>query len=127
MEAVADPLKPLFHGDVANGYCISKVFSVPDIHARGGERKYALLVACDSEPLLLSAWEIVWVYVTDIISLIQRKVELHLEESRRSGADNERYLRRLKIVPKNLVELTNDKDIFLKLHTCGVHLLRDIE
>lgn len=125
VETVADTLKPLFFGDGSNGFCLSKVFSIRDAHARGGERKYALLVVCDGETPLLQRWEICATYITEVILLVQRQVEAHLEARANTG-DNERYLRRLKVMPRSLVELTNDRDIFVKIHLCGIELLKDI-
>lgn len=124
VEAVADSLKPLFVGDAINGYSLSKVFSLPDYHARGGERKYAFLVACDVEKKLLLVWDIVACYVAEMTSFLQATVEQAHEKAKGDG--NERFLRRQKNMAKNLVELTSDPDVFCKLHLCAAELLNDI-
>lgn len=126
VETVADSQKPLFFGDGTNGFCLSKVFGIPDAHARGGERKYALLAVCDSEKHLLQRWDIASTYITEMILLIQKLVNAHLEESKSHWGDNERYLRRLKVAPRSLAELTNDNEIFVKFHLCGIEMLRDV-
>lgn len=127
VEAVADPLKPLFYGDAANGFCLSKVFSIPDLHARGAERKYAFLVVCDSETHLLRQWHFVSSYVSEMISYLQGKVETVREKAKKESLDNERYLRRLKNMPRSLVELAGDPEVFVRLHLCGIELLRDVQ
>lgn len=126
VEAVADPLKPIFYGDATNGFCLSRVFSIADIHARGGERKYAFLVVCDSETQLIGSWDFVSAYITEMASYLQRQVEHKVQEAKSNFVDNERYLRRQKNMPKNLADLTGDADVFQKLHLCGIELIRDV-
>lgn len=128
VETTADPLKALFFGDVVSGFCLSKIFGIKDVHARGGERKYTLMMVCDSETHLLQSWDVISKYVNEIISLIQKQVEVRLDVLAKSSVgDNERYLRRLKIIPRSLVELTDDEQIFAKFHLWGIEVLRDIE
>ncbi|OBA20907.1 hypothetical protein METBIDRAFT_78035 [Metschnikowia bicuspidata var. bicuspidata NRRL YB-4993] len=126
VEATADPLKPLFYGDATNGFCLSKVFSIPDLHARGAERKYAFLVLCDSETRLLERWHFVSSYISEMIAFLQTKVEAVRDQAKIESLDNERYLRRLKNMPRSLVELAGDKELFVRLHLCGIELLRDV-
>lgn len=128
VETSADSLKPVFFGDVANGFCMSRVFRVQDVNSRGGERKYALVMGCDEELHLLRNWDIVSTYMAEIILAIQRQVEKHLAEEAEQlkNVDNERYLRRSKIRPKSLVELTNDTQIFVRFHLWAIELLRDV-
>lgn len=128
VETSADSLKPVFFGDVANGFCMSRVFRVQDVNSRGGERKYALVMGCDEELHLLRNWDIVSTYMAEIILAIQRQVEKHLAEEAEqlNNVDNERYLRRSKIRPKSLVELTNDTQIFVRFHLWAIELLRDV-
>lgn len=128
VETSADSLKPVFFGDVANGFCMSRVFRVQDVNSRGGERKYALVMGCDEELHLLRNWDIVSTYMAEIILAIQRQVEKHLAEEAEQlkNVDNERYLRRSKIRPKSLVELTNDTQIFVRFHLWAIELLKDV-
>lgn len=127
VEAVADPLKVLFFGDGTYGFCLSKVFSVKDVNARGGERKYAMLLVSDSESHLIRSWNTVSTYFTEMIGLIQRQVEDRMEEKAKSHAgDNERYLRRSKNIANSLVLLTNDPQIFVKVHLWAIELLKDM-
>lgn len=127
VETSAHPAKPVFIGDAINGYCLSRVFHIQDTYSRGGERKYSLVMACDSEVHVVENWGIISTYMGEIISLIQRLVELKLEReaSVPNSTDNERFLRRSKIQPQSLVELTKDPDIFVKLHLWAMELLRD--
>ncbi|KAF3992139.1 hypothetical protein FT663_01274 [Candidozyma haemuli var. vulneris] len=128
VETSADSSKPVFFGDVVNGFCMSRVFKIQDVNSRGGERKYALVMGCDEESHLLRNWDVVSTYMSEIISSIQRQVEKHLahEAEQSNNVDNERYLRRSKIRPKSLVELTNDAQIFVRFHLWAIELLRDV-
>lgn len=136
VETTTDISKPVFFGDDVNGYCITKIFRVVDANARGSERKYSLMVASDSESDLLQQWNTITVYLSELIALIQKSVETATESalaeplqksaSLNSVFDNERYLRRSMIKPKSLVELTGDKDLFVKLHLWALELLKDI-
>lgn len=126
VEAVAEPLKPVFFGDTSTGYCLSKIFSIPDLHARGGERKYALMVISDSERALLSNWDVASTFIAEIIASLQKRVEAHIEQRKLDGMDNGRYLRRAKTIPRSLVQLTGDPEIFMKLHLCGTELLKSM-
>ena len=127
VEAVAEPLKPVFFGDTNTGYCLCKIFSIPDLHARGGERKYSLMVVGDSESGLLNNWDIASSYIAEIISLLQQWVETRMEQRKFDSSDNGRYLRRAKIMPRSLVQLTGDEQIFMKLHLCGTELLSNMQ
>lgn len=127
VEAVAEPLKPIFFGDTNTGYCLSRIFSINDLHARGGERKYALMVVCDSERALLSNWEMASAFIAEIILLLQRNVETHMESTKLETGENGRYLRRAKTIPRSLVQLTGDNEIFMKLHQCGTEVLRSMQ
>lgn len=127
VETTADPLKPHFFGDTASGFCLAKVFSIRDVHARGGERKYALMVVSDSELAVIENWGVSAAYFAEMIAAMQNHVE-KLHESTSSGGlvQNERYLRRSKNTPRLLVGLTGDEQIFLKLHLMAVELLEDM-
>lgn len=128
VETTADSLKPIFFGDVVNGFCMSRVFKIQDVNSRGGERKYALVMGCDEELHLLRNWDVVSTYMGEIILLIQGQVEKHLarEAEQLKSLDNERYLRRSKIRPKSLVELTDDRELFARFHLWAIELLQDV-
>lgn len=143
VETMSDLSKPMFYGDAINGYCINQIFKVEDLNARGGERKYSLMVISDNESELLMRWEIVSIYFNVVIELIQKKVakanQVKQSESNNSSNnfgdgdsstnkmfDNERYLRRSLIKPKSLTELTNDNEIFVRIHLCVTEMLKDI-
>lgn len=138
VETTADSSKPVFFGDNVNGYCINRMFKISDINARGGERKYSLMVVSDDEKELLLHWETVSLFLNELISLIQEQVLIVVEEKRpatnsksngTSGNmfDNERYLRRSLVKPKSLIELTNDNKLFVKLHLWAIEVLKHIQ
>lgn len=130
VETASDISKPMYFGDTVNGFCLNKVFKIRDVGARGGERKYIFMVVCDIETELLQNWEVISNYFDEMISLLQKKVEEVAERVGKSNSgtdlDNERFLRRSVIKPRSLVELTNDKEIFVKLHLWGIELIKDI-
>lgn len=133
VETNLDLSKPMFFGDAINGFCMNKIFKLYDINARGQERKYSIMVVSDSESDLLERWDIVSIYFSELISLIQQKVSEtnkriheHNMKSKENVLDNEKYLRRSITRPKSLVELTGDDQIFLKLHLWAIELLKDV-
>lgn len=128
VETSAHPAKPVFMGDGINGYCLSRIFHIQDLNSRGGERKYSLVMACDSEVHAIENWGVIATYMAEIISLIQRQVELKLEREAATPnlTDNERFLRRSKIQPQSLAQLTKDPEIFAKVHLWAVELLQDV-
>lgn len=127
VEVTADPQKPVFFGDGASGSCLSRIFNLQDTHARGRERKYALIVACDSETDLIENWEIIGNYFMEIITLVQAKVNARLKELLNNNmVDHEHYLRRSKNMPKALTELTGDPETYMRFHLWAVQLLKDL-
>lgn len=126
VEASADPRRPIMYGDSVDGYCVSRVFKVRDPSARGGERKYSFIVLCDSESHLSMNWEIVALYIGEMISHIQQMVEVRGSGRATEEIDNEKYLRRSMVRPKLLVELTGDDQIFVRLHMWARELLHDV-
>ncbi|KAL6450373.1 LST7 Protein LST7 [Candida maltosa Xu316] len=130
VETTSELSKPMFYGDAVTGYCINQIFKIEDVNARGGERKYSLMIACDDEVELLNNWDIVSIYFNEIIDSIQTRVEeAKTKRKKNSNAnvlDNERFLRRSLIKPKSLVDLTDDDQIFVKIHLLSTELLSDI-
>lgn len=131
VETSSDITKPMFFGGTVYGYCIHKIFKIKDPNARGSERKYSLMVISDEELDLVKNWNIVNLYLTEIISLIQKQVDLTVENNLKNPAEStgildERYLRRAVVKPKSLLELTGDPQIFVKFHLWAVELLTDI-
>lgn len=132
VETSSDITKPLYLGDNLNGYCLTKIFKIKDVSARGGERKYSLMIISDEEIQILKNWDIISNYLTKIISSIQQKVAsqnnyLRLASNETSHLNNEHYLRRSLIKPKSLIELTGDDKIFVKLHLSSIELIKDIK
>ncbi|CAI5760185.1 unnamed protein product [Candida verbasci] len=125
VETVSDSSKPIFFGDAINGYCLSRVFNLKDVNARGSERKYSLLVVSDSEMDILNNWDIVNLYFNEWIEILQQKVELELNKLT-ADSNNEKYLRRGNVKPKSLIELTNDQEIFIKVHLWASELIKDL-
>lgn len=129
VETVSDITKSMFFGDAVYGYCLNKIFKVYDINARGQERKYSMMMVCDSEADLLQNWDVLTLYMSEFIDLIQQRVSQTNEKSHKlnggSVVDNEKYLRRSMARPKSLLELTHDDQIFVKYHLWAVETLKD--
>ncbi|CAN3372647.1 hypothetical protein DIURU_004860 [Diutina rugosa] len=125
-EASSDITKPVYYGDPLSGYCMFKLFKVKDICARGGERKYALMVVANYEPDVLMHWNVISLYFSEIVELIQHKIKEDEETKPKNVIDHERYLRRQNNRPKSMVEITNDPKIFVRFHLWAVEMFKDI-
>lgn len=131
VETTSDFTKPLYLGDNVNGYGLTKVFKIKDINARGGERKYSLMVISDEEIKILKNWDVISTYINKIINSIQLKVTARINHNRLmnnndANISNEHYLRRSFIKPKSLIDLTGDEKIYVKLHLGFIELIKDI-
>lgn len=132
VETNSDVTKPLFIGDNHNGYCLHKIFKIKDINARGGERKYGLLVICDKELGIMNNYHLISNYLSLMITCIQTKVDNVIETNLKRAQktcfnDNERYLRKSFIKPRSLVELTGDDQVFVKLHVWALEMISDLK
>ncbi|KAK9352055.1 vesicle coat protein [Lipomyces doorenjongii] len=136
----------VFFGDGQIGYAIALFFRIRDEMARGSNRSYALICANDRESQLQDAWHIIVPALEDISRWIVAEADAarnskltesvnsnDLESTARSSvvgpsgitlpdiltgngmSDN--YLRRqYEPKPRNLVDLTGRKDIFIHIH-----------
>ncbi|CAN3361358.1 protein Lst7p [Diutina catenulata] len=125
-ETTSDITKPMFYGDAVSGYCIFKIFKIKDINARGGERKYAVMIVGENEAALLMHWNVVSLYFNEVITVIQSRLHSEAKTKLTTMMDHERYLRRSIIRPKSLIEMTGDNQIYIKLHLWAVQLLKDM-
>lgn len=125
-ETLSDITKPLYYGDPVLGYCIFKIFKIRDINARGGERKYAVMIVANREPDVLMHWNVISLYFSEVIDLIQHKIKGEPKAKLTNVMDHERYLRRLIIRPKGMVEMTSDPKIFVRFHLWAVEMFKDI-
>lgn len=134
VETITDLSRPIFFGDELNGYCISKIFKIRDVKARGSERKYSLLLVSDAEGELLRNWDLADSYLSELITNVRDKVDVASSNDELKSSsegtmltfDNERFLRRSLIKPMSLVDLTNDADLFVRIHLWAVSLFLDI-
>ncbi|CAH6722651.1 protein Lst7p [[Candida] jaroonii] len=121
----SDISKPLFLGDNANGFTLTRIFKIKDLNARGGERKYCLMIVSDEEHKIMKNWRVSSNYLNEIIDFLQSKVNKNDNSSK--GNNNDNYLRRSLVKPKSLIELCGDKQIFIKLHLSAIELIKDIK
>ncbi|KAK9384762.1 vesicle coat protein [Lipomyces mesembrius] len=136
----------VFFGDGQIGYAIALFFRIKDEMARGSNRSYALICANDRESQLQDAWHIIGPALEDIARWIVAEADAarnsKLTESVNSNDLNstarssvvgpsgitlpdilagngrsDNYLRRqYEPKPRNLVDLTGRKDIFIHIH-----------
>lgn len=125
-ETTSDITKPMYYGDLGLGYCVFKIFKIRDASARGGERKYAMMIVANEEKEMLMQWNLISLYFNQVIELVQHRSQPEPEIKPTNMLDHERYLRRSITRPKSITEMTRDPQIFVKLHLCAVDLLRDI-
>ncbi|GME86105.1 unnamed protein product [Ambrosiozyma monospora] len=123
---------PLTFGD-GKGFTACVTFKLEDRTARGSERIYALLVTSDIEGEMFQHWKYTTVR-SRLVSLANtiksRNYTLTHRPAESSNANNnEIYLRRTSRTPENrgLTEILEDDEIFLKIHTWAVDLLKTID
>lgn len=134
----------IFYDDI-RGLNLSMGFKLYDENARGNERRYCLILTIDqssiefSMNLLSQNWNFILLGFRKIINHIK---ELHQNVTYGSNNDNlsknqlanngntlfiSNYLRANKTkIAKNLVTLTNDNSIFIKLHKWNAYLISSL-
>ena len=73
----------LSFGDPVNGYTIAYKFRLPDQHARGGYRKYALLALASSERRSCQATTMIWTRFQHIAADIMTRTEQAIEATKK--------------------------------------------
>ncbi len=142
----------LSFGDPINGYTIAYKFQLPDKHARGGHRDYALLAIASNERRACQATALIWTHLQRIAADIMERRERTIqkdaaedggEENSQPGLlsvssfltsrtrDPDGFLRcngggRAKPPRLNLTEMIGDDKFFAKLHVHFVSLLREL-
>jgi hypothetical protein len=143
----------LSFGDPINGYTIAYKFQLPDQHARGGHRDYALLAVASNERRACQATALIWTHFQRIASDIMTRRERTIQKSKPaedSGDENSQpgllsvssfltgrmtdpdgFLRYNggggpKAHRLNLTEMVDDDKFFAELHVQFITLLRDL-
>lgn len=135
--------------DPINGYTIAYKFQLPDSHARGGHRDYALLAVASDERRARQATASIWTRFQHIAADIMARREQTIQKSRAaedSGDENSdtglmpvssfltgldgfaRYNGggRAKAYRLNLTTAVDDERFFAELHVHFILLLRDL-
>lgn len=127
VETTYDDLKPIMFGESSLGFAILMSFKIKDNTARGSERKYAFIVLAEEENELMRNWDLIIVSLSTMIKTIKDKIS-HLESTQQlSDNNNERFYRRILPKPKNLIELLNDDNFFVKVHLWSSNLLKHLK
>ncbi|KAK9240539.1 vesicle coat protein [Lipomyces kononenkoae] len=138
--------RTVFFGDGQIGYAVALFFRIRDEMARGSNRTYAIICANDRESQLQDAWHIIAPALEDISRWIVTEADaarnsrlIDSMNSNESGSTtrssaaglggitlpdiltlngtSDNYLRRhYEPKPRNLVDLTGRKDIFIHIH-----------
>ncbi|KAK9368448.1 vesicle coat protein [Lipomyces kononenkoae] len=138
--------RTVFFGDGQIGYAIALFFRIRDEMARGSNRTYALICANDRESQLQDAWHIVVPALEDISRWVVTEADatrnsrladsvntndsgstttsptvglggITLPDILAGNRNSDQYLRRhYEPKPRNLVDLTGRKDIFIHIH-----------
>ncbi|CCD24728.1 Lst7p NDAI_0D04140 [Naumovozyma dairenensis CBS 421] len=128
---------PLVFYDQLRGLNLIMGFKLYDANARGNERRYCFILTIDSKDsdaamkILSNNWNFI---IGGFFKMINHINESHNKELKNQSNERDHtnglsplmsnYLRGNKSkLAKNLVELTNDKNIFLKMHKWNTYLL----
>ena len=140
----------LSFGDPVNGYTVAYKFRLPDPHARGGHRKYALLALACNERRTRQATTFIWNRFQHIAASIIARIDRNSRRGSRSMdpseedprttifpissfltgrmTDPDGYPRNGGARPKarGLPDMVGDEKLFAELHLDFIALLRDL-
>ena len=141
----------LSFGDPVNGYTIAYKFRLPDQHARGGYRQYALLALASNERRACQATTLVWTRFQHIAADVMARTEQAIQVAKGSVEDiNEdsssslmpvssfltarmtdpdgfpRKISGVRPKARYLSEMVGDEKFFAELHLHFIGLLRDL-
>lgn len=138
-----DSLPSVFH-DSARGLNLCMGFKLYDENARGNERRYCLIFTIDTDQIhqsmkiLSHNWNFIQLGFQKMINHIKnfRMEALNAIRQERNKDNNKNsefvsfmgnYLRANKSkIDKNLIELTNDKSLFIRIHKWNAYLINSL-
>lgn len=129
---------PIFFGDEHHGNVLSHTFIVQDSQGRGFQRRYSIIIVMMDKIFLLNSWPFLVHNLQLLIGDIQEKAAKVYESEKTKGpprmhrllsnnlstAPDYRQQRGTNKPARSLMELTNDKQIFRKLHQGFTWLLK---
>lgn len=142
----------VFFGDPINGWVIAYKFRLPDPHARGGHRKYALLALTSRESRATQATAFVWARFQQIAAGMMARTEQVIEQNNRGFESREEISKSEYALPvhsfltgrmmdpdgyprhgggarmraRGLTEMVGDENFFAQLHLDFIGMLRDL-
>ncbi|SCU78517.1 LADA_0A06018g1_1 [Lachancea dasiensis] len=129
---------PLTFFDQSKGLNLVMGFKLPDADARGDERRYAILLTIDSRDqvasmeILSKHWEFITNSFKRVIDHIKQKRETEVRRNAKNYSGQftpmvGTYLKGNKSkVPQNLVQLTHDDLLFVRLHKWNTFMLHQL-
>lgn len=128
---------PIFFGDDHRGHVLSHTFFLKDSQARGFQSWYSIIIVMRDKIFLLNSWQFLVKNLQKIIHELQEKANkvysaeqsennlraVRLNSVTRLTIDTFRR-RRGNIKARSLVDLTNDKNVFLYLHQWFTWILK---
>lgn len=131
-ETNSDSSKPIMFGNSKHGYSIALSFSLMDKTARGSERKYSIIVTSNWEADIFNNYTFILTNLNQVVSNIlrkARKVQKQCNFSTDEIHNNDSYLRRSAGLPKakSMIEILQDENFFLKIHTWASFMLEALE
>ncbi|ESP01392.1 hypothetical protein LOTGIDRAFT_186179 [Lottia gigantea] len=123
---------PIFFGDDQYGHVLSYTFYIKDSKARGLRRSYSIIVVMMDKIYLLNSWPFLVPNLQTVVNNLQKKAEIVHENEIGKKSQGDRIfthhgnlLQRVNCKPaRSLIELTNDKNVFVLLHLAFVWILK---
>ena len=141
----------LSFGDPVNGYTIAYKFRLPDQHARGGYRQYALLALASNERRACQATTLIWTRFQNIAADMMARTEQAIQAAKGNDEENNedsssklmpvssfltarmtdpdgfpRQISGVRPKARYLSEMVGDETFFAELHLHFIALLRDL-
>jgi len=128
----------IFFGDEQNGYSLSYIFKLKDIQARGFQRWYSISFLHSDKSFIIASWGFLVSKFKATAKDLQAAAEKMFEFEKRSNQDlninrakiysplsPEQFIRRRGNQPlRSLVDLLNNPNIFMHLHSTFAWILR---
>ncbi|ANZ77539.1 BA75_05179T0 [Komagataella pastoris] len=118
-------LSPVMFGDPILGFTLACIFKISDNTARGGERRYSVMIVAEDESELIHYWNIIATNFKEWIHCIKQKREQVLSKQAEQG-NNEQFFRRTQLSNKNMVQLLEDPQFFIKMHVWASGVLKQL-
>jgi len=128
----------IFFGDEQNGYSLSYIFKLKDIQARGFQRWYSISFLHSDKSFIIASWGFLVSKFKATAKDLQQNAEKMFEYEKRANQEvninrvkvysplsPEQFIRRRGNQPlRSLVDLLNNPNVFMQLHSTFAWILR---